>query len=315
MKKIRFVLLSIAVIIALIQLIRPEEPSNIPSSDLPGIPQEVNAILRSSCFDCHSSQTNLRWYDRLTPVNYFVNDHIARGREALDFSNWNQLTPAVQNAKLYYSLNKILWGQMPLPSYLLAHPQAALSDKEITTLKNFVSIRTPRVGIDTMKTDKIKQQFSDFLREKMAQTQHTVQLAPNGIAYIPDYRNWNIISITDRFDNGTLRMIYGNDIAIKAIQDRKTNPWPDGCILAKAAWKQKVNADGSLSAGDFVQVEFMIKDAKQYANTAGWGWARWRGTDLKPYGGTALFTTECIACHQPVQANDLVFTRPFDLKK
>jgi len=114
MKKIRFVLLSIAVIIALIQLIRPEEPSNIPSSDLPGIPQEVNAILRSSCFDCHSSQTNLRWYDRLTPVNYFVNDHVARGREALDFSNWNQLAPAVQNAKLYYSLNKILWGQMQM---------------------------------------------------------------------------------------------------------------------------------------------------------------------------------------------------------
>jgi hypothetical protein len=31
----------------------------------------------------------------------------------------------------------------------------------------------------------------------------------------------------------------------------------------------------------------MIKDAKQYAATSGWGWARWRGNDLKPYGGTA----------------------------
>ncbi|WP_313263545.1 cytochrome P460 family protein [Sphingobacterium sp.] len=315
MKKIRLVVLSIAVIIALMQLIRPEQPSNIPSSDLPGIPQEVNAILRSSCFDCHSSQTNLRWYDQLTPANYLVNDHIIKGRKALDFSNWSQLTPAVQNTKLYYSLNKILWGQMPLPSYLLAHPQAALSEKDIHTLKDFVRSRKVPIGIDTIKTDKIKQQFTDFVRGKMGQSKQTVQPTPNGISYISDYRNWNIISITDRFDNGTLRMIYGNDIAVRAIQEGRTNPWPDGAVLAKAAWKQVANADGSLSTGDFVQVEFMIKDAKQYAATAGWGWARWRGKDLKPYGGTALFTAECIACHQPVKANDFVFTRPLDLKK
>jgi hypothetical protein len=315
MKKIKFVLLSIGLFVILMQFIRPEQPASTPSPDLSGIPQEVNAILRSSCFDCHSSQTKLHWYDKLTPVNYLVDNHISQGRQALNFSNWAQLTPAVQNSKLYYSLNKILWGQMPLPSYLLAHPDAGLSKKDISTLKDFVSSRTPRAGVDTAQVNKIKQQFSTFVQQKVAKSKLSVQASPNGIAYIPNYRNWNIISITDRFDNGTIRMIYGNAIAIQAIQNHQTNPWPDGTILAKAAWTQLAKADGSLSTGEFVQVEFMIKDAKQYANTSGWGWARWRGTDLKPYGRTALFTVECIACHKPMAKNDFVFTRPLDLKK
>ena len=65
--------------------------------------------------------------------------------------------------------------------------------------------------------------------------------------------------------------------------------------------------------GNFIQVEFMIKDAKKYASTAGWGWARWKGNDLKPYGNTATFTTECVSCHNPVKNNDYVFTPPLSL--
>jgi hypothetical protein len=53
--------------------------------------------------------------------------------------------------------------------------------------------------------------------------------------------------------------------------------------------------------GKFVQVELMLKDATHYQTTDGWGWGRWRGMDLNPYGKDAHFVNECTGCHLPVQ--------------
>jgi hypothetical protein len=54
----------------------------------------------------------------------------------------------------------------------------------------------------------------------------------------------------------------------------------------------------------------MIKDSAKYASTQGWGWARWKGADLQPYGKTAAFSAECVGCHTPMRSNDFVFTTP-----
>lgn len=134
--------------------------------------------------------------------------------------------------------------------------------------------------------------------------------APNGIAYIPDYKNWQVVNVTHRHDNNTLRVIYGNAIAVNAVKTNNTNPWPDGTILAKASWIAQTDSTGFVQAGPFEQVQFMIKDSHRYASTKGWGWARWKGDALKPYGQNALFTKECISCHTPRKDQDFVFTDP-----
>jgi hypothetical protein len=54
----------------------------------------------------------------------------------------------------------------------------------------------------------------------------------------------------------------------------------------------------------------MIRDGKKYASTDGWGWGRWRGISLVPYGKNPMFTNECMNCHQPMRNNDFVFTFP-----
>ncbi len=54
----------------------------------------------------------------------------------------------------------------------------------------------------------------------------------------------------------------------------------------------------------------MVKNAREYKDTEGWGWARWRGLDLKPYGNDARFVNECTGCHQPLRGNDYVYTMP-----
>lgn len=136
--------------------------------------------------------------------------------------------------------------------------------------------------------------------------------APNGIELPADYRDWRLISSSYRSDNNTMRVILGNDIAIEAARSNRTNPWPDGTILAKLVWKNATHPEwpDATVPGDFVHAEFMFKDSVKYEKTYGWGWARWLGLEQKPFGDNADFAANCIACHEPVKDNDWVFTHP-----
>jgi len=136
--------------------------------------------------------------------------------------------------------------------------------------------------------------------------------APNGIPFPADYLNWKTIAVSHRTDNKTLRNILGNPVAIKAARAGKTNPWPDGTILGKVVWKDKTdeNWPAATVPAHFVHAEFMVKDSKKFASTGGWGYARWKGANLMPYGADAQFSQECVACHTPVKSRDYVFTTP-----
>lgn len=135
-------------------------------------------------------------------------------------------------------------------------------------------------------------------------------VAPNGITLYPEYMSWKVVAPSYREDKAHIRIITGNDIAIKALQEGK-NPLPDGSVLAKVAWKAEKHPafPDATEPGDFVQVEFMVKNAKLYQNTGGWGFARFVGNELKPYGKDANFVNECFKCHQPVASNDYLFTK------
>ena len=135
--------------------------------------------------------------------------------------------------------------------------------------------------------------------------------APNGITFPADYPDWSVISVSHRIDNNTLRVILGNEVAVKAARSNKTNPWPDGAILGKVVWKQGEDKHWptAIVPKQFVHAEFMLKDKTKYEQTGGWGYARWKGTKLKPYGKDAGFAQECVACHTPVKNNDYVFTK------
>lgn len=139
--------------------------------------------------------------------------------------------------------------------------------------------------------------------------------APNGIELPKGYKDWRIIAPSHRTDHGSLRAILGNDIAVKAARAGMTNPWPDGAVLAKLVWKDRTdeNWEAATVPGQFIHAEFMFKDAKKYAATGGWGYARWLGKDQKPYGEDADFVDECVACHEPVKSRDYVFTTPAPL--
>lgn len=131
----------------------------------------------------------------------------------------------------------------------------------------------------------------------------------HGISYPKGWQNWGTIAVSHRIDNNTLRVILGNDVAIKAARIGNTNPWPDGAILGKVVWKEEKleNWKEAIVPDKLVHTEFMFKNSEKYSQSYGWGWARWVGLEQKPFD---LGTQVCTSCHTPVKNRDWVFTEP-----
>jgi Cytochrome P460 len=140
-------------------------------------------------------------------------------------------------------------------------------------------------------------------------------LAPNGIDLPNDYQSWQILGISHRSDKNSLRIILANPVAAKAASEGRNNPWPDGSMIAKLAWKDSTHPQfpAATVPGDLSHVEIMVRDSKKYAETQGWGYARWLGMAQKPYGENADFGKECAACHLQAKETGYVFTRKAQL--
>ena len=290
-----------------VQLVRPRLTNPPVTAELSAPPQ-IKQILRTSCYNCHSNETKLSWFDWPVPAYWLVVSHVKEARSHLNFSEIGSLPPAQQNGFLFESVSQIELGAMPLSSYQLAHPESAVTPQQLNTLKEYLTSLKSSAPATPQDISAADAQYADWIRQ--ADSTPAVSPAPNGIAFLPDYKNWQAISSTDRGDNNTLRQILGNDVAVKAVAENHINPWPDGAAFAKIAWYRQPDDKGFVRAGAFFQVEFMIRDSKKYARTLGWGWARWRGADLKPYGKDADFARECVGCHKPLRDSNYVFTEP-----
>jgi Cytochrome P460 len=133
-----------------------------------------------------------------------------------------------------------------------------------------------------------------------------------GIRIPPGYRDWTVVSVAhEAGNNNDLRVVLGNDIAIKAYREGKL-PFPDGAIIARMAWSYVSSEENnkvfgraqSFVAGSPINVQFSVKDSRKWASTGGWGFAQFK--DGKPAGEAVLKT--CAPCHVPAKANDFVFT-------
>ena len=131
-KKIFFIGL---IIFLLIQLYQPARNIGFEQVDITAnftrvyqVPNNVGAILRSSCYDCHSNNTNYPWYSYIQPVRFLMENHIKEGKENLNFNEWGNYSSRKQNNKLDRIVKQIKSNEMPLSSYTLIHKNASLSD-------------------------------------------------------------------------------------------------------------------------------------------------------------------------------------------
>jgi Cytochrome P460/Haem-binding domain len=263
------------------------------------VPPQVRDILARRCYACHSDEPRLAWWDHVVPVYWVVSSDVQRARAAVNFSELGTKPVAAQRAELYEAVNQVQLGAMPLRLYLLGHPHAGVTAEELATLKAYLDPFKPASGASATAAGEAPKHL-------------TAPASPslNGVPFLPGYTDWKVVSTTDRGDNHTLRIITGNDLAVGAIEKHQLPSWPEGAAFAKITWQAVDDGHGHIVPGKFVQVEFMEKHRVQYAGTGGWGYARFRGNDLKPYGDGPHFDNECNGCHEPVRENDYVYSLP-----
>jgi hypothetical protein len=295
-----------------IQFTNPEL-KNPPVTGRLAAPKEVMQIYERACYDCHSNETQLAWYDKIAPVSWKVFADVRQARSRLNFSEWNKLTVKEQESILWETVNAILTKKMPLPDYLYAHPQANISTTELGILKKYVN------SFQNSKKPDSASKAAATLAGNFQSTNHrftsgssdSIPVALNGVKYVDNYKHWQVISSTNRFDNNTMRIVYGNEIAVKAIRENRINPFPNGATIVKIVWNKIVDKDGNVRTGTFSAEQVMTKDDQQYPKTGGWGFAIFNGQRLLPAGKTPMFDAQCFNCHKMLASdNGYVFNIP-----
>ena len=98
------------------------------------VPPDVSANFARSCNDCHSNQTNWRWYTYVAPVSWFTVGHVNEGRAELNFSEWGRYRQRMKETRLKAICVQCQGGTMPLASYTFVHRDVRLSSEEVKAI-------------------------------------------------------------------------------------------------------------------------------------------------------------------------------------
>ena len=154
-----------------------------------------------------------------------------------------------------------------------------------------------------------------------AQDKYAVQV-PDGLAFseFRGYEAWQVVSISQ--DGDLIAAILANPVMIDAYRagiPGNGKPVPDGARMAKIHWtpnRTKFFPEATVP-GNLLNVDFMVKDGKRFADRGGWGYAVFdydaASDTFKP--GTSAGTppqgndAKCgFACHTRAKTRDYVFT-------
>lgn len=103
------------------------------------VPVDVQNILQISCYNCHSNNTNYKWYDVVQPARMLVEMHIKEAKENLNFDEWANYSTRKQENKLDRMVKQIKAGEMPLPSYTIIHKDAKLTVVQKELIINWIN--------------------------------------------------------------------------------------------------------------------------------------------------------------------------------
>ncbi len=154
-----------------------------------------------------------------------------------------------------------------------------------------------------------------------AQDKYSVSV-PGGLAFseFRGYEAWQTISLSR--SEKLVAVILGNPEMIAAYEagiPANGKPVPDGAKMAKVHWTPKPNAffPDATVPGTLVNVDFMVKDSKRFADSGGWGYAVFdydAASDTFKPGTKAGMPPQAndakcgFACHTKAKARDYVFT-------
>jgi len=149
----RKILLVLVIALVIIQFFHPDKNTNESTeaeandiSKVLTVPENVQGILQTSCYDCHSNNTSYPWYAELQPVAWWLDDHIKEGKAEVNFNEFSTYSPRRQYRKLEEIIEQVKENEMPLSSYTIIHKDAVLTAEQKATLTAWAS-----ASMDSMK--------------------------------------------------------------------------------------------------------------------------------------------------------------------
>ena len=140
MTRAKKILLAVLAIFIIIQFIRPtrntgETEGTNSISKKYTVPDNVQSILKQSCYDCHSNNTKYPWYTNVQPIGWWIQfSHVNDGKRHLNFSEFASYPDKKAKHKLEEIVDEIKEGGMPLGTYTFIHNDAALSPEQAKVL-------------------------------------------------------------------------------------------------------------------------------------------------------------------------------------
>ncbi len=146
------ILLGLLAILVIIQFIKPErnlsnDETYAVSTKYP-VSEDVKAIFKVACNDCHTNKTEYPWYANVQPSAWWLANHVNEGKQKLNLSNFTHLPVAVQNHKFEEVIEMVKEKEMPLSSYTWfgLHPEAKLTDEQRATITGWA-----QANMDSLK--------------------------------------------------------------------------------------------------------------------------------------------------------------------
>jgi hypothetical protein len=93
-------------------------------------PPAVAAMLKNSCYDCHSFETKWPWYSYVAPFSWYLARDVNAGRAMVNFSDWPHDDPRRARKRWRRIAEAVQNGEMPLPIYTRIHRQARLDEQQ-----------------------------------------------------------------------------------------------------------------------------------------------------------------------------------------
>jgi hypothetical protein len=112
----------------------PETDGSLSLERSERVPADVARTLAAACSDCHSNRTTWPLYSYVAPVSWWTIHHVNRGRAELNFSIWGTYGSRTRETRLRAICELAEKGEMPLRSYVMAHPDARISADDVERL-------------------------------------------------------------------------------------------------------------------------------------------------------------------------------------
>lgn len=131
-RKILLAILTVLIVIQFIQPARNENGQALPKdiSRTISIPSNVQLVLQTACYDCHSNNTNYPWYANIQPMGWLLSSHIKDGKAELNFNEFGSYSQRRQQSKLKSIASQVKDDEMPLASYMMLHKKAKLTKEQ-----------------------------------------------------------------------------------------------------------------------------------------------------------------------------------------